>query len=103
MIRRPPRSTLFPYTTLFRSTYWAQIKGDKCEISDTIKVKTVKSGVDNAIDNISGLSLFPNPTHDMISLSFNANIVSEYQIEIYDITSKLVLTDKYTSAPGANL
>src|SRR5258708_11449162 len=23
MIRRPPRSTLFPYTTLFRSTMWA--------------------------------------------------------------------------------
>src|SRR5258708_26457325 len=22
MIRRPPRSTLFPYTTLFRSLYW---------------------------------------------------------------------------------
>src|SRR2546428_7400723 len=22
MIRRPPRSTLFPYTTLFRSTMW---------------------------------------------------------------------------------
>src|SRR2546430_11891077 len=24
MIRRPPRSTLFPYTTLFRSYDWAQ-------------------------------------------------------------------------------
>src|SRR5256886_16447910 len=24
MIRRPPRSTLFPYTTLFRSAYLAQ-------------------------------------------------------------------------------
>src|SRR5690349_23916630 len=23
MIRRPPRSTLFPYTTLFRSRYWS--------------------------------------------------------------------------------
>src|SRR3712207_9592180 len=23
MIRRPPRSTLFPYTTLFRSSLWA--------------------------------------------------------------------------------
>src|SRR5437868_12768202 len=22
MIRRPPRSTLFPYTTLFRSSHW---------------------------------------------------------------------------------
>src|SRR5256885_7984056 len=25
MIRRPPRSTLFPYTTLFRSTGFAQV------------------------------------------------------------------------------
>src|SRR2546426_10408279 len=24
MIRRPPRSTLFPYTTLFRSLRWAE-------------------------------------------------------------------------------
>src|SRR5438876_3657030 len=24
MIRRPPRSTLFPYTTLFRSRLWAR-------------------------------------------------------------------------------
>src|SRR5207244_12283703 len=24
MIRRPPRSTLFPYTTLFRSSWWGQ-------------------------------------------------------------------------------
>src|SRR2546422_4952025 len=26
MIRRPPRSTLFPYTTLFRSLLWASAK-----------------------------------------------------------------------------
>ena len=25
MIRRPPRSTLFPYTTLFRSTDWKEM------------------------------------------------------------------------------
>src|SRR2546421_257719 len=25
MIRRPPRSTLFPYTTLFRSAAWASL------------------------------------------------------------------------------
>src|SRR5688572_31115413 len=25
MIRRPPRSTLFPYTTLFRSDLWLQL------------------------------------------------------------------------------
>src|SRR3989441_2208019 len=28
MIRRPPRSTLFPYTTLFRSTFAIEIRGE---------------------------------------------------------------------------
>src|SRR3712207_7982199 len=38
MIRRPPRSTLFPYTTLFRSLYESQLfkkymrKGGKAEV-----------------------------------------------------------------------
>src|SRR3712207_7048712 len=27
MIRRPPRSTLFPYTSLFRSRLWGQVSG----------------------------------------------------------------------------
>src|SRR5688572_32134268 len=28
MIRRPPRSTLFPYTTLFRSAKWIACRGE---------------------------------------------------------------------------
>src|SRR2546430_6944077 len=28
MIRRPPRSTLFPYTTLFRSVLWLIVRWD---------------------------------------------------------------------------
>src|SRR5256885_5971372 len=30
MIRRPPRSTLFPYTTLFRSEPRARDSGERC-------------------------------------------------------------------------
>src|SRR6266568_7080490 len=30
MIRRPPRSTLFPYTTLFRSPRYAPHRGSSC-------------------------------------------------------------------------
>src|SRR4051794_41710652 len=33
MIRRPPRSTLFPYTTLFRSTFIAVSRFCVCERS----------------------------------------------------------------------
>src|SRR3712207_9139169 len=32
MIRRPPRSTLFPYTTLFRSRGGGQVAGDRGEV-----------------------------------------------------------------------
>src|SRR3712207_6881051 len=41
MIRRPPRSTLFPYTTLFRSTtrignpYWPMGPGDRWVYRET--------------------------------------------------------------------
>src|SRR5256885_16905070 len=31
MIRRPPRSTLFPYTTLFRSAHEARPGSDPCQ------------------------------------------------------------------------
>src|SRR3989442_3187794 len=32
MIRRPPRSTLFPYTTLFRSVVFARYASDAIEL-----------------------------------------------------------------------
>src|SRR3712207_9066020 len=34
MIRRPPRSTLFPYTTLFRSSYtrWIELGGSPVNV-----------------------------------------------------------------------
>src|SRR5438876_5799103 len=35
MIRRPPRSTLFPYTTLFRSSARDSIKGARYRSSST--------------------------------------------------------------------
>src|SRR5258708_31964406 len=39
MIRRPPRSTLFPYTTLFRSTHWRS-----CSLSRAQHTKRPRSG-----------------------------------------------------------
>src|SRR3712207_8881479 len=40
MIRRPPRSTLFPYTTLFRSKKYKQLQQDILERNELI-VKAV--------------------------------------------------------------
>src|SRR3712207_6855138 len=38
MIRRPPRSTLFPYTTLFRSGY-ARVRGADMRILEAVGVE----------------------------------------------------------------
>src|SRR2546429_9586736 len=45
MIRRPPRSTLFPYTTLFRSLYKklkVKSAADLAKVLDTGKVQKLK-------------------------------------------------------------
>src|SRR5438034_3239079 len=38
MIRRPPRSTLFPYTTLFRSLFRATVRAGLTELADFVPV-----------------------------------------------------------------
>src|SRR5688572_23310424 len=43
MIRRPPRSTLFPYTTLFRSALLAVARGDR-DVEMTIEVRRRRAG-----------------------------------------------------------
>src|SRR2546430_11342808 len=45
MIRRPPRSTLFPYTTLFRS----RIEALHCRVADDVFAKSVVDGDDVGI------------------------------------------------------
>src|SRR5256885_5399215 len=54
MIRRPPRSTLFPYTTLFRSLLVAQI-GDG-ELADVVVVLDIAVGREFAVIGLDGLA-----------------------------------------------
>src|SRR5436853_5742515 len=56
MIRRPPRSTLFPYTTLFRSSH---IGATAKDISNV--VTDAASGVGKSVDRKSGSAGMPRP------------------------------------------
>src|SRR2546430_6978567 len=53
MIRRPPRSTLFPYTTLFRSLGWEQIDRvmkslkKKVDLDDELKAAFVSGMIEH--------------------------------------------------------
>src|SRR2546429_5691812 len=54
MIRRPPRSTLFPYTTLFRSVYDSGLLEPMCVAAHNLGAKSVMTvhGL-NGVDEIS--------------------------------------------------
>src|SRR6266487_6212154 len=52
MIRRPPRSTLFPYTTLFRST--------NCRFQDSCRARSWQSTIGRSEEHTSELQ---SPVH----------------------------------------
>src|SRR5438309_11721160 len=58
MIRRPPRSTLFPYTTLFRSPHAARAGGDGPVTSIILGLFTLGSAPRNAL-----LASLPSAIH----------------------------------------
>src|SRR5256885_10495242 len=60
MIRRPPRSTLFPYTTLFRSEYTDLIQHQGLRILGVIVASTacVMAATALAVDRVYRLELW---------------------------------------------
>src|SRR3712207_7955017 len=56
MIRRPPRSTLFPYTTLFRSVLWFE----------TLTILKVRHHGSNTSSSPRFLSRFPEDSRHLV-------------------------------------
>src|SRR3712207_7742211 len=81
MIRRPPRSTLFPYTTLFRSQIWhtAPVKNFEDARTTSISVGGTGAGADS--------HLFPQTLNSVLGTKFK--IVSGYPGRSEEHTSEL--------------
>src|SRR3712207_8800533 len=58
MIRRPPRSTLFPYTTLFRSMPWDVIHYETVSVPAGVKSVLVKYLMNTTDPAVSGGSIY---------------------------------------------
>src|SRR5256885_11710980 len=70
MIRRPPRSTLFPYTTLFRSTSHAFSSTDRMVLhspSPRRSEKVIRSPGGGAVEHQDRKSTRLNSSHLVIS------------------------------------
>src|SRR5688572_31367724 len=94
MIRRPPRSTLFPYTTLFRSStnngdFTAEAKKAGLEVKtadDVTGVSASLPGVESARELVDRKSTRLNSSHSQISYAVfclkKKKIKSYYEFDI---------------------
>src|SRR5256885_7254850 len=76
MIRRPPRSTLFPYTTLFRSRTWADFK-QELGWTDADVTKTFCHQVGVAHRRVLFETLKLDPAIDYPTVEFLGNVGSD--------------------------
>src|SRR2546430_11679423 len=67
MIRRPPRSTLFPYTTLFRSRAGDELTAEASELWRTRRNGIYEIGVSNQRGERDRKSTRLNSSHSQIS------------------------------------
>src|SRR5688572_31207468 len=76
MIRRPPRSTLFPYTTLFRSGAGSDATASCTLFSaagDTCELEFVAGGTGALPDGVNGKNVLARFTADRKSTRLNSS------------------------------
>src|SRR5205809_5732976 len=63
MIRRPPRSTLFPYTTLFRSTFEIAAKRLSADVINLNIALSSQTKGESLLDTVANLSAMRSEEH----------------------------------------
>src|ERR1051326_5929460 len=66
MIRRPPRSTLFPYTTLFRSQHYMRFAVEASPERPVLVDKFLEDATEVDVDCITDVGRFQNPNEGTI-------------------------------------
>src|SRR2546429_4063227 len=100
MIRRPPRSTLFPYTTLFRSHYIRGRAPELCMATHLEDPKTFQRALparvaDSSSLAASNLASCPNRNPPSISSDRSEEHTSELQSRLH-LVCRLLLEKKKT-------
>src|SRR5690348_17973391 len=102
MIRRPPRSTLFPYTTLFRSTIErvASLAANDLEINDDIHAPAdYRRALLQTLRSEEHTSELQSPVHLVCRLLLEKK-KTKTQTEISHTTEHEIEGDCLTSSPS---
>src|SRR3989441_11500426 len=92
MIRRPPRSTLFPYTTLFRSR--GRVEEDDSDSGKHFESTSTDSATFTSNENSQTLTMIGTGLHDGLPVAFTMVAVDNGNLAPGVFT--LILTDGYS-------
>src|SRR2546426_6554977 len=100
MIRRPPRSTLFPYTTLFRSLDLPGVGENLLDHPESVIVWETHGPLpeNSAMDSDAGLFVRRDPEHQGPDLMRSEEHTSELQSPC-NLVCRLLLEKKKTKQP----
>src|SRR5256885_10474091 len=101
MIRRPPRSTLFPYTTLFRSGVTVSTGRLLCFVALVAKMKSGVANGAGLVGNVSGIKNNDGRSEEHTSeLQSPCNLVCRLLLEKKTIAGHTFLVLLYTQLIG---
>lgn len=60
-------------------------------------------GMEEEMNTISEVNLYPNPATENVSLEYNATISGNHSISLVDVTGKLIYTENFSAQKGNNL
>src|SRR3712207_5119753 len=86
MIRRPPRSTLFPYTTLFRSTCELRARFDPTTVGAKAATVTIDSNAPDETVTLGGTGIQTLLTRSPDTLSFGSRDVDDGATAVQEST-----------------
>src|SRR3712207_8938405 len=98
MIRRPPRSTLFPYTTLFRSRLLPEVRQEELAPARALQLGVGAHHVDAAAVELLAVRLHLRGLDDLLRRS--EEHTSELQSRQY-LVCRLLLAKKYRMPSSA--
>jgi hypothetical protein len=65
--------------------------------------KDSETGIKENKHTLNGISLYPNPSADVLNISFNSSLQSKVNVAVIDVLGKQVYTENYTAQNGNNL
>lgn len=70
---------------------------------DVLHLKGIATGIVDTKHQEGEIQVYPNPMKDLCKIEFSALLTGEYVIDLYNISGKKVLSDKYVLSAGSHV